>query len=393
MRTSRNPEPTSTMAVRKIRNSWWVDFRWQNMRHRKRSPVNTRAGAAEYELVLREKLLRGQPLDVAPASEPAVVNRNMRFSEFAEHWFTTYVVTNNKPSEQHAKRCALRAHLVPWFGTYLLSAITSQHVEQFKSWQIERGFVAKTVNNHVAILRRCLRCAEDWGYLAPTPNIQLLRVGPPPFKVLARDECDRLLADASEPKWNRMIHIALRTGLRRGELMALDWSDIDFARNRLNVRRAVSDGIITSPKTYRHRTVPLSADLRAVLERDTRPSGLVCPNVGGAIWSDAAFARAIVRIARRAGIRPIGWHTLRHTFATELAAAGVPLHIVKELLGHASITMTMRYAHVAPSMLDDAIRSLERSASIQTYPKFGQPVGNTCDLPAKFDRSSFAVAA
>jgi integrase len=234
------------MATRKIRNAWWVDFRWAGARHRKRSPVNTRAGAAQYELILREKLMRGELLDhiptpasAAPAPAPGP---NVLFREFAEQWFTTYVMVNSQPSEQRQRCSVLRARLVPWFGHIYLGDISTRAIEEFKLHELGHKLSRKTVNNHLAILSRCLRCALQWGYINTMPMIQLLRVCLPPFRVLTEEEVAVVISDNTDPKWNMMIRVALRTGLRRGELMALDWTDIDIQRKRLTVNHAVSAG-------------------------------------------------------------------------------------------------------------------------------------------------------
>lgn len=101
------------MSVRKIKNSWWVDFTFNRRRYRKRSPENSRAGAAAYEIVLRQHLARGEPInDIGPrASETET------FKSFSETWFEDYVRPNNKYSEQRTKRYVLSAALVPFSGT------------------------------------------------------------------------------------------------------------------------------------------------------------------------------------------------------------------------------------------------------------------------------------
>src|SRR5665213_2729324 len=89
------------MAVRTMKKSWWVDFRANHTRYRKRSPENSRAGALAYEATLRQKLARGEPID------RVATQRDQLFEEFAEKWFNEYVVSNNKYSEQRSKRYVL----------------------------------------------------------------------------------------------------------------------------------------------------------------------------------------------------------------------------------------------------------------------------------------------
>src|SRR3989344_2190680 len=100
------------MAVRKIKHSWWVDFRADYIRHRKRSPENTKAGAEAYEALLRQKIARGEPIGKAAQ----VKQQGQSFARFASKWFEEYVVTNNKYSEQRAKKYILDASLIPFFG-------------------------------------------------------------------------------------------------------------------------------------------------------------------------------------------------------------------------------------------------------------------------------------
>ena len=366
------------------------------MRYRKRSPVNTRSGAAEYELRLRQRLLDGESLD-----PPEIESKTPEptYEEFAERWFSLYVLTNNKPSEQRSKRTILKAHLLPAFGRLRLSALTTPVIEQFKAAQLE-GNVRhrKTVNNHLAVLSKSLRCAIQWGLLDRMPAIQLLRVGQQPFRYLSGEEARRLLRTDSESSWNLMAHVALRTGMRRGELRALRWSDIDFARNRLTVSRAVSTSVITESKTYQSRAIPLASDIALRLKHCRRSGELVFPNDSGNVLSEWQVEDAIRRLARKAQLDHCRWHTLRHTFGTTLALNGVPLHVIKDLLGHSTLAMTLRYVHVVPSMLDDAIRTLETPSVISDPSKVGQRVGNfhresqTSTIPSNVLLSTFGNA-
>lgn len=367
------------MATRKIRAAWWVDFRWDRTRYRKRSPVNTRAGAVQYEQQLRERLAKGEPLELPHSlASRSGAEDSLTYAQFAREWFTTYVTTNNKPSEQRSKATILRAHLVPAFGELKLSEITTPCIEQFKARQLSsktRG--KKTVNNQLAVLSKSLRCAALWGLLEKVPNVQLLRVGVQPFRFLSPEECHRLLACDVDSQWNLMVRVALRTGMRRGELRALHWSDIDFKRNRISVSKSVSGSVITESKTYQTRAIPLAADIAERLRARVRSQGLVFPNDHDGVLTEWQVEDAIRRLAAQARLQKCRWHTLRHTFGTLLAMSGVSLHVIRELLGHSTLAMTLRYVHVVPSALDDAIHRLEASTN-NSYgvPESGQPVGN-----------------
>src|SRR5215813_3931124 len=136
------------MAVRKIQNTWWVDFWFNRVRYRKRSPENSRAGAQAYELVLRQKLARGESLDLNSSSE----HDTTTFAQFASRWYHRYVKANNKPSEQYAKEKILRSVLVPFFGEMRLDEIKTERIEEFKAQQSATGVTKKTINNRLAIL-------------------------------------------------------------------------------------------------------------------------------------------------------------------------------------------------------------------------------------------------
>ncbi|HIA00863.1 MAG TPA: site-specific integrase, partial [Myxococcales bacterium] len=161
---------------------------------------------------------------------------------------------------------------------------------------------------------------------------------------------------------------ALRTGLRRGELMALRWEDVDLKASKLFVRRNVWRGQITTPKNGRMREVPLSPEAVRVLRghRHMR-SELVFCNEDGSMVGRKQMRNIVPRVCRRAGLRRVQWHVLRHSFASQLVLAGVPLKAVQELLGHRDIKMTMRYAHMAPSALSDAVSKLDDAANSGHY--------------------------
>ncbi|MCO5164835.1 MAG: site-specific integrase [Planctomycetes bacterium] len=368
------------MAVRKIRGHWWVDFRHDGVRHRKKSPAANKGDAQAYEALLRRRLALGQPL----RPEPPRVAPTLR--SFSERWLTTYVAANNKPSEQYNKRISLNAHLLPVLGRLRLDQITVQRVEAYKAEKLKQGLAPKTINNHLAALAKCLRCAEEWGEIPSTPRIKLLRVPPTEAAHFEPKESEQLLEAARDPFWRTMILVALRTGLRRSELLALDWADVDLERRVLTVRRALVNGIMGSPKSHKVRHVPLTPDACEALDRLACRRGFVFGRDQGEhpLRKDTAID-VLRRCLDSAGLprrKRMGWHTLRHTFASQLATNGAPLHVVQALLGHSDIRTTMRYAHLSPSTLAEAVSSLIPAHAQASSPEpryqfeFGQPVGN-----------------
>ncbi len=341
------------MAVRKIRGWWYVDLRaGRRTRYRKKSPENSRAGAQAYELVLRQRLARAEPIGGKEA-QPAPT-----FADFASRWFREYVEVNTKPSTRHGYDQALKCHLIPFFGRSRLSEIGTEDIERFKTEKRRAGLSPKTINTRLSVLRRCLDTAHEWGYLSTLPRFKWLKVPPPSFDHLAPSESARLLAASASSRWHLVVRCALRTGMRLGELLALRWEDVDLERRRIVVCRALSAGVVCSPKNNRTRFVPLTSDLAEALAAAQPEGEYVFTGILGAPRCIYTAEEALKRICKRAGLRGIGWHVLRHTFASQLASEGVPLRLVQQLLGHSTIVMTERYAHLAPSVLDQVVEVL-----------------------------------
>lgn len=362
------------MSTRKIRNSWWVDFRCGGVRYRKKSPENSRAGAAVYETMLRQRLTRGEPIDGRSQEHSQVMPS---FEEFAATWYTTYVKTNNKASEQKSKMVTLKAHLIPFFGHMRLDEITSLKVEEYKAQKLKVGLAPKSVNNHLTILAKCLHTAEDWIELPASPKIKHLKVPPQHFDFLSPSDSQRLLDSIKDIRWYAMVLVALRTGLRLGELLGLEWSDIDLEAKLLTVRHSIVRGVVGPPKNNRERHVPLTSEVTDALVALAPSQGIVFyRRTPGHAMNHETPRKNLLKMCKVAGLRPIGWHVLRHTFASHLVAAGASLKAIQELLGHSDVRTTMRYAHLAPTALREAVALLDRSRD-NKLPDFGQPVGNT----------------
>jgi integrase len=354
-----------------LKKSWWVDFSANHMRYRKRSPENTKAGAEAYEAVLRQKLARGESID--SVEQPTLQKHT--FEQFASKWFESYVMPNNTPLEQRAKKYILRGVLVPFFGKFPIEQITTQHIEQFKAKTIAEGLARKTVNNRLAVFSKCLATAYEWLQLKGTPpKVMWLKCPPHKTDFLSADECALVLSN-SEGIIHEMVLLALRTGMRHGEITGLQWSSIDWQNRIISVRHTWCDRIQTlgSPKSNRERHIPMDADVYEMLFKRKKSTGYVFLRKERP-WGSNPLIKELREVRYKVGLRPFTWHTLRHTFASHLAMRNTPLHVVQALLGHSSIGTTMRYAHVAPSMLRNAIDTLNPKQAFSS--PFGQPVGN-----------------
>ncbi|MEO5927200.1 MAG: tyrosine-type recombinase/integrase [Patescibacteria group bacterium] len=357
------------MAPRKIGKRWFADFRHARVRYRKPSPLNTKTGATEYETILRLRLAKGEPLESVAVTPPST------FAKFSCEWFTTYVLTNNKLSEQQTKKVILRRHLVPAFGTLPLNAIGAEAVEAYKAEKLAVGLHPKTINNHLLVLKKCLRTALEWDRLARLPVIRALTDVPEPkIDYLLPEESCRLVADRTEPLWTDMALVGLRTGLRRGELLALQKGDANMTTRVLTVSRSFVQGAFGTTKSKKIRHLPMTSDVWDVFARAPN-TGYVFGRADDRPHSSDVAEKAIHRLCDRARIRHVGWHALRHTFACELVMLNIPLPEVKDLLGHSSIVTTMRYIHFAPRVMRSAIDILEDAHCSGGPITFGQPAG------------------
>jgi integrase len=157
-----------------------------------------------------------------------------------------------------------------------------------------------------------------------------------------------------------MIFTALYTGLRFGELVGLMWSDIDFERMVITVQRSFSRGVLGSTKSNKIRKLPLAHNLALLLASKARISKYIFADESGQPIKRHAAQKAMKRLVIRACIKKAGWHTMRHTAASYMANNGVAIQIIQALLGHSDTRTTMRYSHIAPVTMINAVNVLEK---------------------------------
>jgi len=341
------------MTVRKRGNVYWVDFAFNGKRYRKPSPDRTRKGALVYESILRQRLACGDSLE-----KPKAIKK-ITFEDLARKWFEVYVKNNCKPSEIRNREYVLNATLIPYFGPKHINEINSYDIEQFKNLILTKKKVSpKTINNYLCLLSRCLKTAVDWQMLENIPKLKLLKIAPQKYDYLTESESEKLLQNAQGDLYDMML-LAVRTGLRFGELIALKWEDIDLEKAILTVNRNISIDIEGSPKNNKSRTVPLASSVVKMLEDRKRDVEYIFHDNKGHPLTYNKCRYRLGKLCKKAAMRRIGWHTLRHSFASHLAARRNSVIAIKELLGHSDVKTTMRYAHVNLPVLQSAIETLE----------------------------------
>jgi integrase len=345
-----------------VREFWLIDVVFERpngteQRVRKVSSVQTKRGAEAYERQLREALVDGA-YDQKKQAETKEKNVP-KIRQFSKDFIEVYARSNNKPSEVATKSSYVRNHILPVLGEKQLDCVTALDIERLKADLLNKGYAKKTVANVLGVLGRMFSLAVEWGLIAQAPQVKQIRVPEAEFDFLTFDEAARLV-DGAEQAWHPMIVIGLKTGLRLGELIALQWDDVDLVKGSIVVRHAVSKGQMMDPKGGRKREVPLSEEALRTLKRHRHLRGeFVFCNADGRRLTKDQCPRPLRRACTKAKLRKVGWHVLRHSFASHLIIRGVPLKVVQELLGHASITTTMRYAHLTPDVRRDSVTVLD----------------------------------
>ena len=278
-----------------------------------------------------------------------------------------------KPGALRGYEQALRARLLPRFGHLKVSALHRNAVQDLVDEMLAEELAASTVRNAILPLRAIYRrlVARSEVAVNPTLNLALPAIRERRERVARPQEAGELLA--ALPERDRAVWgTALYAGLRRGEIKALRWGDVDFEQGLIRVERGWDPkaGPIEPKSRAGRRRVPLARPLRILLAAhrlaagEVEGDGLVFGRSGGKpLAADALIERA-QRIWAEQGLDPIGLHECRHSYASFMIAAGVNAKALSTYMGHSSITMTLdRYGHLMPGNEDEAAGLLERYLS------------------------------
>ena len=275
-------------------------------------------------------------------------------------------------------------YLVKAFGEIRLPDITKERVEAYQRDRLaekrrggptKKGDAAKadagtikgsTVNREVACLRKALAYAVERGELDVNPltGVRMLPESPARQPILEPEDERRLLAACSPDWFRRMVRLAIASGLREGELIALRWRDFDFEEGEVIVRDS---------KSGESRRVPVGAEvLEEVRAQRQHPEAMVFPGADGGPMVQLTVVKAFVRARTKIGRPDLRFHDLRHVAGSRLLAAGANLPEVADWLGHRTLIMAKRYAHTNRSRL----RALVNSVPVTSAPATVEGAGD-----------------
>jgi integrase len=308
--------------------------------------------------------------------------RRITVAEFLERWLRDYAATNTAPKTHRTYKDLVRNHLTPGLGNAVLSTLAPDQIQRFYRQLSAKGLSPTTVLHAHRILREALQHAVKWQLLPRNPAdlVDPPRAARREVLALKPEAVRGVLTAAGETEYGALVHLAVMTGLRQGELLALRWDDVDLKSRTLQVRRTLQrlDGLhFREPKTAgSRRSVALSpstvASLRQLAEKQTkakalagsayRDDGLVFATAVGTPIDPRNVNRTWYRIIKAARLQGLRFHDLRHTHASLMLAQGTHPKIVSERLGHSGVRITLdTYSHALPNLQLEAAATLDQT--------------------------------
>ncbi len=360
------------VSVRKKRGKWFV-FVNHNGRRKAKCVGTSKAAAEQVKRILEAKLALG---DVGMFEETDA--QVPTFDVYADRWLKEYAGIECKSSTKEGCEGVLRNYLRPRFGAKLLDAIRRDELKLMIAEMIEKKLSRSTIKNAIAVIRGMFNQAIEAGMAESNPAARLGRMTRAASQsdkkgiALTQQEVQCFLDAVKDvcPDYYALFLTAVRVGMRRGELVALQFGDLNFGKDENDPNRYIfvqHNYVLrehTTTKSKKPRRVDMSRELRRVLmeARDARllaaymkgesdiTNELVFPSSNGGILDpDNLYHRLFIPALTKAGIRKIRLHDLRHTFGSLLIQQGASLTYVKEQLGHASIQLTVDiYGHLIP---------------------------------------------
>lgn len=328
-------------------SKWGIDYAAHGRRIREIVAPNK----AMAEIALKKKLV------LIAENKFLEIKREQRikFEEFADDFYQQYCKVNHRTPHK-ASGSSLKVLKRYFYGRYL-HEIDVQSIEKFK---MERGkeVCPGTVNRALTCLKSLFNRAIDWGKFDgenPVRKVKLFPENNARTRFLEKEEIARLLSKCNDCL-RPIVILALNTGMRKSEILNLKWHDVDFERGIIHLTRT---------KNNERREVPINESVKAALiavRKHPLSPYIFCTRNGNPFLDIRKNFNKALKVA---GITEFRFHDLRHTAASQLVMAGVDLNTVREILGHKSLRMTLRYSHLSASHKKRAVEVLD--SQIGTY--------------------------
>jgi len=332
--------------------------------------------------------------------------------EYLDRWVKDYVQPNLSPRTAEGYEHICNHHFVPCLGNIKLSGLKPEHLQHYYSEKLSNGLSAQTVKHHHTCLHKALQTAVEWGLLARNiaDAVTPPRAQQPEMQIWDEDEITTFLEAARQTPYFALFHTALFTGMRRSELLALRWCDLDLLLCQLYVTRSlhVLKGgrvVIRQPKSAKGRRMidltPSNAIVlrehrekqqldRAMLGVSLKDDDLIFSDIEGKPLLPNTVTHNWIKLVRRTGLKPIRLHDARHSHASLMLKLGTHPKIVQERLGHASIQVTLdTYSHVAPGLQEAAAARFDQAFTARYNKHDKEATGeNVANLSPKLDITS-----
>lgn len=324
---------------RSMSTNWYSDFEWGGKRIRRALSPDKRIAQKKLEdlLALRYAERHGTP--VQDISWEGFVGRYETYSKAEKSFNTNY-------RDVYALKLLQKT-----IGIQYLRNVTPESLDRAKCLWKERGLKVPAINRHLTAIKAAMRKAEEWGYVKAQGwrTVKAFKTPKGRLDFYTLEEVRKLKGNAKAP-WDRVVMLGARAGLRRGEIFHLDWADIDFGLKRIHI--VAKSG--WEPKDHERRWIPMSKDLQLYMEGLPERQGLVFRGVCSRMDTMTHMYKKVLKKSHLRG----SLHTLRHTFGSHLAMAGVPLSTIARYMGHASTRTTEIYAHLQEDHLDKEIHKI-----------------------------------
>lgn len=323
-------------------------------------------------------------------------DKDIAFGELLSEYFE-YSKASKAESTHSNDKYRIEAHLLPYFGNTSLKDITPQMVDKYKAKRVREEASNKTANHELGCLSHIMKMAIRWKYAEynPVSSVEKMKVPKRSPMYLSLEEIYSLLEACKGSHIYPIIVTALHTDMRKSELLTLRWADIDFDQHTITVQSKKD----WHTKNYRPRTVFMTPALyEALLEHQRQQaefsvkSEYVFTYQGKRIKHgiDDSLAAAVEKAGlKKEKSKRVTLHVLRHTFASQLALAGVLLRDIQELMGRQSFQTTLQYAHLSEEHVKKQVLRLPFAGeSRKSWAQNGHNVLNISDLPSRKKASS-----